>query len=180
MMQTIDQHKLTGERALFKSKDLLIINSIFADGESPLKESNDITIRNSIFKWKYPLWYCDNIQVTDSTLLETARSGIWYTHQISISASVVEAPKTFRRSSGIRLTNVSLPNAQETLWNCKDIHMNHVTAKGDYFGMNSENIIIDNFTLTGNYAFDGAKNIEIRNAKNFEGCILELRECHCL
>lgn len=164
-MQTIDQHMLTGERALFKSKDLLIMNSIFADGESPLKESNNIDILNSIFKWKYPLWYCENIRVNNSTFLEMARSGIWYTHQISIHDSVIEAPKTFRRSSGIRLTNVTLPNAQETLWNCNDIHLNQVTARGDYFGMNSENIIIDGFTLAGNYAFDGAKNIEMRNAK---------------
>ncbi|WP_348622408.1 DUF3737 family protein [Paenibacillus polymyxa] len=164
-MQTIDQQILTGERALFKRNNFTITNSIFADGESPLKESNDITIDNSIFKWKYPLWYCNNIRVSSSTFLEMARSGIWYTHQIAISDSVIEAPKIFRRSSGIRLTNVDLPNAQETLWNCADIHLNHVTAKGDYFGMNSANIIIDDFTLAGNYAFDGAKNMEIRNAK---------------
>ncbi|MBP1307547.1 hypothetical protein JOD82_000562 [Paenibacillus sp. 1182] len=164
-MQTIDQQMLTGERALFKRKNLMVTNSIFADGESPLKESNDITIDNSIFKWKYPLWYCNNIRVDRSTFLEMARSGIWYTDQIVISDSVIEAPKTFRRSSGIRLTYVDLPNAQETLWNCEDIHLHHVTAKGDYFGMNSANINIDNFTLAGNYAFDGAKDMEIRNAK---------------
>lgn len=164
-MSTIDQQMLTGERALFKSKDLFIKNSVFADGESPLKESENIDIINSIFKWKYPLWYCKGIHLNNSTLLEMARSGIWYTHQISISDCVIEAPKTFRRSSGIRLMNVNMPNAQETLWNCKDIHMKHVTATGDYFGMNSEDIVIEDFTLTGNYAFDGAKNIEIRNAR---------------
>lgn len=164
-MKTINQQKLTGERALFKSRDLIITNSVFTDGESPLKESRDISIHNSIFKWKYPLWYCDNISVTNSTLLEMARSGIWYTHHISISDSVIEAPKAFRRSSDIRLTNVDLPNAQETLWNCEDVDLKHVTARGDYFGMNSKNIRIDDFSLTGNYAFDGAKNIEIRNAK---------------
>lgn len=77
----------------------------------------------------------------------------------------IEAPKTFRRSSGITLHNCQLPNAQETLWSCKDIELYNVTAKGDYFAMNSENIKCDNFNLDGNYAFDGAKNIEIRNAK---------------
>ncbi|AIQ52081.1 DUF3737 family protein [Paenibacillus sp. FSL R7-0331] len=53
-MQTIDQQKLTGERVLFKSKNFLIKNSTFAEGESPLKESKDTTTRNSFFKWKYP------------------------------------------------------------------------------------------------------------------------------
>lgn len=165
MIQVIDQQMLTGERALFKSKSINIMNSVFADGESPLKESNDILIQNSIFKWKYPLWYCNDIQIDKTTFLEMARSGIWYTHHISINDSVIEAPKTFRRSTGIRLTNVDLPNAHESLWNCSDIQLNNVSAKGDYFGMNSENIAIEDFTLVGNYAFDGAKNMTIRHAK---------------
>lgn len=165
MKTIIDQQMLTGERALFKGQGLSITNSIFADGESPLKESGDISIDNSIFKWKYPLWYCENVHVKNSSFLEMARSGIWYTHHITINDSVIEAPKAFRQASDIHLTNVDMPNAQETLWNCEDIHLTNVTAKGDYFGMNSENIIIDGFTLVGNYAFDGAKNIEVRNAK---------------
>lgn len=164
-MEVINQQMLIGERALFKSRDLMITDSIFADGESPLKESRDISIDNSIFKWKYPLWYCENINVKNSTLLEMARSGIWYTHHISISDSTIEAPKTFRRSSDIHLNNVDMVNAQESFWNCNNINLTNVSARGDYFGMNSENIKINNFRLVGNYAFDGAKNIEIRNAK---------------
>ncbi|MEO3944870.1 DUF3737 family protein [Gorillibacterium sp. CAU 1737] len=164
-MEWIDQQKLTGERALFKSRDLVITNSVFADGESPLKESRDISIDNSIFKWKYPLWYSECIQIRNSTLMDTARSGIWYTHHISVHDSIIEAPKTFRRASDIHLTHVDMPNAQETLWNCREIELKQVTAKGDYFAMNSENIRIDGLTLVGNYAFDGARNVDIRNAK---------------
>lgn len=164
-MKLIKQQLLTGERALFHSRDLEISYSTFADGESPLKESQDIKIDHSMFKWKYPLWYCKNIVVEDSTLFEMARSGIWYTENIAISNSVIEAPKTFRRAKGITLENVSMPNAGETLWNCEDISLKNITAKGDYFGMNSTNIKIDGFQLAGNYCFDGGKNIEIRNAK---------------
>lgn len=165
-MQTIiDQQKLTGERALFKCNNLMIKNSTFAEGESPLKESNDITIQNSFFKWKYPLWYSQNISLKNTTLQEMARSGIWYSHHVYMNDCVIEAPKTFRRASDIRLNHVDMPNALETLWNCKDIDLAHVTARGDYFGMNSENIRVDDLTLTGNYAFDGAKNIEIRNSR---------------
>ena len=43
--------------------------------------------------------------------------------------------------------------------------MNHVIAKGDYFAMNSSNMVIDGFRLTGNYSFDGVKNVEIHNAR---------------
>ncbi|WP_081965792.1 DUF3737 family protein [Paenibacillus sp. FSL H7-0357] len=46
----------------------------------------------------------------------------------------------FRRASYIHLTNVALSNALETLWNCKDVNLKHVSARGDYFGMNSEGV----------------------------------------
>jgi hypothetical protein len=164
-MNLVEQKYLTGERALFQSRDLKIIDSTFAEGESPLKESQALEIQNSIFKWKYPLWYCQYVAVENSTLLETARSGIWYTKNISIKDSIIEAPKTFRRSKDIILENVDMPHAQETLWNCDDIKLTNVTARGDYFAMNSQNILVNNLHLTGNYAFDGGKNIQVHNAK---------------
>ena len=83
-MQVIREERLTGERALFHSKDLSIEYSIFADGESPLKESSDISLRKTSFQWKYPLWYCKNIRVEDCDFAEMARAGIWYTDQISV------------------------------------------------------------------------------------------------
>lgn len=164
-MKTIQQAYLSGERALFHGEYLHIIDSTFADGESPLKESKHIQLDNSIFKWKYPLWYAQDIQMNQSTLLESARSGIWYTNDIHITNSTIEAPKTFRRSTNITLEHVSLPNAEETLWNCQNIHLNDVHAKGNYFGMNSEQLKIEQFDLSGNYAFDGAKHIHIKHAK---------------
>lgn len=163
-MTQIEHQLFTGERALFQAQDLEIRHSVFFDGESPLKESRDIILEQDVFKWKYPLWYCENIQGTGLTLTTDARSGIWYTKNITICDSLIQAPKTFRRSEMIHLKNVELPNAEETLWQCKDIKMAHVSAQGDYFGMNSENIEIDGFSLSGNYAFDGAKDIYITNA----------------
>lgn len=164
-MENIKQQFLTGERALFQSNGINIEDSIFADGESPLKESKNVNIQQSIFKWKYPLWYCQNVNVTHSTLLETARSGIWYTNKIQIQDSIIEAPKTFRRSNHILLKNVDMPLAQESFWNCTNIQLDHVTARGDYFGFNSQDIVVDHLNITGNYCFDGCKNIVIRNSK---------------
>lgn len=162
---TITQQRLTGERALFFGKDLIIRDSIFDDGESPLKESQDIELYESMFKWKYPLWYSKNIYVKDCTWFEMARSGVWYTEHMTVEDSMIEAPKNFRRCKDITLKNVSMANAQETFWKCKDIRLENVMAKGDYFGMNSENIYIDGLNLYGNYCFDGAKNIEVHNSK---------------
>ena len=75
-MDTIKQAYVTGERALFHASDVQVEDSTFAQGESPLKESRNIRRHNSIFKWKYPLWYCTNIECSHTSLMETARSGI--------------------------------------------------------------------------------------------------------
>lgn len=164
-MKTINQQLLTGERALFKARDLDIVYSTFADGESPLKESANIRLSHSSFKWKYPLWYSRDVALADCTLFEMARAGIWYTHNVSMERCTIEAPKTFRRSTGISLAHVDMPNADETLWSCEGVSFADVTAKGNYFAMNSADIRIDGFTLVGNYSFDGARNVEIRNAR---------------
>lgn len=165
MRQEIHQQFLTGERALFHAKDLDIYDTIFDDGESPLKESRNISLKDSMFKWKYPLWYCNNIQAERTTWFEMARAGVWYTNDISVKDCVIEAPKNFRRCRNLTLEKVSFANAAETLWSCSDVKMKNVYAKGDYFAMNSENLEIDGFTLVGNYSFDGVKNMTIRNAK---------------
>ncbi|MCD8023034.1 MAG: DUF3737 family protein [Lachnospiraceae bacterium] len=160
----IRQGFLTGERALFQGHDLKIIDTIFADGESPLKESHDIELTGCMFKWKYPLWYAKNITVKNSTWFEMGRAGVWYTDHISVEDSAIEAPKNFRRCKDVTLRNVSFPNASETIWSCQDVRMEQVMAKGDYFAMNCEDMEISHLTLYGNYSFDGAKNVVIRDS----------------
>jgi hypothetical protein len=164
-MREIRQEYLTGERALFKSEFLKVYDTIFTDGESPLKESHDIELYGSMFKWKYPLWYCKNITVNNCTWFDMARAGVWYTDNISVEDSAIEAPKNFRRCNNLTLKNVSIPNASETLWSCDNVNMENVVAKGDYLAMNSNNMVIHNLTLYGNYSFDGSKNVEIHNSK---------------
>lgn len=163
-MEKYIEQKFVGERALFQSNNIELSYCTFADGESPLKESKNININNTGFKWKYPLWYCENVKVKDSTMFDMARAGIWYTNNISMKNVTYDAPKGFRRCNNVELDNVIIPNALETLWNCTYVKMNNVTAKGDYFAMGSCDMKIENLTLIGNYSFDGGRNIVIRNA----------------
>lgn len=147
------------------SDDMTIINTVFEDGESPLKESSNLKIAKSSFKWKYPLWYYDNIEMKGGVLFETARAGIWYTKNIVIHNCIIDAPKTFRRSKNINLIEVQMSNAQETLWQCEQIKLQDVMVQGDYFAMNCSDIHVNGLTLYGGYPFDGCKDVEIHNAK---------------
>ena len=62
-MKEIIRGYYKGERPLFHEHDLKIVDTIFDEGESPLKESRDIELYGSMFKWKYPLWYSNNIKI---------------------------------------------------------------------------------------------------------------------
>ena len=156
--------RLTGERALFHAKDLTIKDTIFDDGESPLKESQNIELIGCMFKWKYPLWYCKHIVAKDCKWFDMARAGVWYTDDLYVENAMIEAPKNFRRCKDIVLKNVDFFHAEETLWNCNNVKLMNVTAKGDYFAMNSNDMYISDFKLDGNYSFDGCRNVEIHNA----------------
>lgn len=164
-MKEIGQERLTGERALFAARDCEIEETIFDDGESPLKESRNISLRACMFKWKYPLWYAKEIDVRDSTWFDMARAGVWYSERVRVTDCAIEAPKNFRRCHDLTLRHVSFANAAETLWECDGVTLSDVTAKGDYFAMNSRNMTADNLTLYGNYSFDGCRNLTVRNSR---------------
>ena len=165
-MKEIKQQLFEGERALFGSRDLKITDCVFDHGESPLKESRDIELSGSLFRWKYPLWYCSNVKADHCTWFDMARAGVWYTDNIEVTDAVIQAPKNFRRSRGLKLTDVAFSNAAETLWTCSDVKLKNVTvARGDYFAMNCSDLEIDGLTLDGNYSFDGVKRAVIRNSR---------------
>lgn len=165
-METFGRQTFTGERPLYGIRDAQIDSCVFGEGESPLKECRDITVRASTFGWKYPLWYCRNVVVQDTTWEEMARAGVWYSHDVTVSNSTIYAPKNFRRCSGLQLTNVRFTNAAETLWNCTDVVLNNIEADGgDYLAMNSHGVEVTGLKLNGNYAFDGCSDVTIRDSR---------------
>lgn len=161
----IARQRLTGERALFGAHDCEIEETIFDDGESPLKESSNLSLRACMFKWKYPLWYAHDIAVKDSAWFESARAGVWYSDRVCVEHCAIEAPKNFRRCRDLTLSDVSFSNAAETLWDCANVTLSQVTAKGDYFAMHTNDMTVDGLTLYGNYSFDGCRNLTVRNSR---------------
>ena len=118
-----------------------------------------------MFKWKYPLWYCRDILAEDCTWFDMARAGVWYSQNVTVKRAAIEAPKNFRRCKNLTLSDVSFADAAETLWHCDGAVLERVTAKGDYFAMNSEHMTVSDLTLYGNYSFDGVKDVTVRNSR---------------
>ena len=164
-MQAITQQLLSGERALFQGRDLQITDCVFEDGESPLKESRNIVVRDSVFRWKYPLWYSEGVEVEHSLFEFNAHAAFWYSKNMTFHDCTIQAPKEFRRNEHVTVERTAFTDAAETFWECRKVTLREVSAAGDYFAMNSENLDIRDFQLTGNYCFDGARNVTVDHAR---------------
>ncbi len=165
MKKIIKDTFFEGERPLFATNDIRLENVKFYPGESAVKQCNNVEAYNCEFMCKYPFWHNDNVLIENCLFTMYSRAAIWYTKNIRMINTKVEAPKMFREVDGLYLENVKIPNAGETIWNCRNIKLRHVEARGgDYIFMNGVNIDIEDFYLQGNYSFQGAKNVVIRNA----------------
>ena len=165
-MTIIADRSFSGERPLYGISDTDITGCRFGEGESPLKECRSIRVSGSQFGWKYPLWYCQDVTVTDTTWEEMARAGVWYSDNVSVSDSVIHAPKNFRRCSGLTVTRTAFTNASETMWNCRGLTLKSLKIRGgDYLAMNSSSIEVSGLDLEGNYAFDGCSDAVVRNSR---------------
>ena len=164
-MEKIKSKAFGGERPLFASNNLYLENVTIHAGESALKECKNIEAVNCLFEGKYPFWHNDGFIIRNCVFTDGARAALWYSRNLEMTDTQVDAPKMFREMDGIKLDNVQIPNALETFWHCRNIELNQVQIdKADYLFMHSENISINNYKHNGNYAFQYGKNIEIHHA----------------
>ncbi len=166
MKEIISNQFFEGERPLFAKHDIRLENVKFYPGESALKECSNVEAYKCEFMCKYPFWHNENVLIEDCLFTVYSRAAIWYSKNIRMINTRVEAPKMFREIDDLYLENVKIPGAGETMWNCRRMTLRNVEARGgDYIFMNGVDIDIDGFYLQGNYSFQDAKNVVIRNAK---------------
>ena len=164
-MKIVKNAYFDGERPLYACHGLRLEGVTIGPGESALKEGSDLEAVGCEFQGKYPFWECDGFSVRNCTFREGARAALWYSRGCKMYDTLVEAPKMFRRISDVYLENVKLPNALETFWDCAGVTLRNVeAAKADYIFMHSSLIDIDGYRQQGNYSFQYAKDVVIRNS----------------
>ncbi len=154
-----------GERPLFAIRDTRLENVTIDEGESGIKCCQDIEVDHCRFIGKYPLWHVDRSLVTDCFFEVGSRSSIWYSNDMTMRDSVIDAPKFFREMQGLAVENVQLNDADETFWKVKDLKVRNVSLhEGTYPFMFCENIDVDGLKSDSKYVFQYVKNAVIRNA----------------
>lgn len=164
-MKLIENTEFGGERPLFGEKDIKLVNVTIHAGESALKCCANVDAEHCTFKGKYLFWHVDGFKVKGCTFTEGARAALWYSNGLEMSDTEVMAPKMFREMDGIKLRGVNIPDAQETLWHCRNIDIDGVkVAHADYIFMHCDNIRIRNYRQDGNYSFQYCRNVDIADA----------------
>lgn len=164
-METISNKEFEGERPLFGARDLKLENVTIHAGESALKCCTDIEAYHCRFEGKYPFWHVDGFKISNCVFTPGARAALWYSRNLVMTDTQVDAPKMFREMDGIMLRNVNLTDGEETLWHCSNVDIQNVTIdKADYLFMHSHDIKITDWHQNGNYSFQYCRNVEIHNA----------------
>lgn len=164
-MKSVSGKEFGGERALFAVKDVALTDCVFHAGESALKRTAGIVAERCLFEGKYPFWHTDGFRIVDCTFTPGARAALWYSRDLVMKHTKVDAPKMFREMENLDIEDVEIPDAQETLWGCRNVKLRGVkVANADYLFMHSSNIDIDGYRQDGNYSFQYCRDVVIRNA----------------
>lgn len=164
-MKELKDMEFGGERPLFATHDLRLENVTIHAGESALKCCGNIEALNCRFEGKYPFWHTKGFKIKDCLFTPGARAALWYSSGLVMEDTLVEAPKMFREMQDLSLSNVKIPDAQETLWHCRNVKLRNVeVSNADYLFMHSADIDIEEYHQQGNYSFQYCRNVVIRNA----------------
>lgn len=165
-MEIIKDRQFGGERPLFGIHDTKLDNITITDGESGIKMCRNIECNNSKIYGKYPWWHVDGSVITNCYFDPKSRSAIWYSNDMVMKDTVIDAPKLFREMKNVSLENVKINDADETFWRIDGLKLKNVELHGGtYPFMFSKNIYVDGLVSDSKYVFQYCQNVEIHNAK---------------
>ena len=108
----------------------------------------------------------DHSVITNCYFETGSRSAIWYSNDMVMSDTVIDAPKLFREMSGLKLVNVQINDADETFWKVDHLTLRDVKLHGGtYPFMFCNHLDVDGLESDSLYVFQYVKDAVIRNAK---------------
>lgn len=165
-MELIKDRIFGGERPLFGIKDTRLENVTVIDGESGIKCCRNIEADNCRFTGKYPWWHVDGSIITNCLFEPGSRSAIWYSNDMTMRDTVINAPKLFREMRNLTLENVEINDADEVLWRIDGLEIRNVRLHdGTYPFMFCRNVFADGLESDSKYVFQYCRDVEIHNAR---------------
>ena len=165
-MELIKGKEFGGERPLFGIHDTRLEDVTITEGESGIKKCYNIEADHCRFIGKYPWWHVDHSVITNCYFETGSRSAIWYSNDMVMSDTIIDAPKLFREMNGLKLVNVQINDADETFWKVDHLFLVNVKLHdGTYPFMFCNHVDVDGLESDSKYVFQYVKDAVIRNAK---------------
>ena len=165
-MEIIKDQIFGGERPLFATHDLRLENVTITDGESAIKQCQNVEAYNCKFYGKYPLWHVDGAFIDHCYFALGSRSAIWYTNDLVMHNTRIDAPKFFREMRNVELEDVEITDSDETFWRINGLRLKNVRLHGGtYPFMFSQDIFVDGLESDSKYVFQYCRNVEVHHAK---------------
>lgn len=165
-MNIIKDQSFGGERPLFGIQDTRLENVTITEGESGIKCCRHVEADGCRFIGKYPWWHVDGSVITNCYFEVGSRSAIWYSNDMTMRDTVIDAPKLFREMKNLTLENVTINDADETFWNIDGLTVRNVRLhEGTYPFMYCKNVYVDGLESDSKYVFQYCKDVEIHHAK---------------
>ena len=164
-MKIIKNQSFGGERPLFGMNNTRLENVTITEGESGIKCCKNIEADHCRFIGKYPWWHVDGSLITNCYFETGARSAIWYSNDMTMRDTIIDAPKLFREMKNLTLENVIINDADETFWNIDGLKIKDVSLhEGTYPFMYCKNVYVDGLKSDSKYVFQYCKDVEIHHA----------------
>ncbi len=167
MKKTIENLVLDGERALYGSKGVKLVNVKFdgpQDGESALKESADIEAVNCFCNLRYPFWHVRGLKINDSEMTGLCRAALWYSENVGIKDTLMHGIKAVRECKNVSLSGCDIVSP-EFGWSTDGLTMENCSADSVYFLMRAENVSLKNVQFSGKYSFQYTENVTVEGGK---------------
>ncbi|MFA7032225.1 MAG: DUF3737 family protein [Bacilli bacterium] len=171
-IKLIKKEKHDEERAYFASKNCHFKNITIAgklDGESAFKECRNIEITKSKLALRYPCWNSQNLKVSDTRILKTARAPFWYDQHLLIENVHSQGIKAVREDKHVEIFRSTFIS-DEFGWQCRDLKIEDSHIVGFYAFFHSKNVTLKNVTLDGKYSFQYIDGLKIDN------CVLNTKD----
>ena len=165
-MKLIKGQSSGGERPLFGIEDTRMEDVTIAEGESGIKCCRNVEADGCRFVGKYPWWHVDGSRITGCLFEQGSRSAIWYSRDMTMTDTVINAPKLFREMEHLTLENVTINDADETFWNITGLRATNLKLRnGTYPFMYCREVYVDGLDCDAKYVFQYCRDVEIHNAR---------------
>ena len=165
-MKLINGQTFGGERPLFGIEDTRLEDVTIAEGESGIKCCRNVEADKCRFVGKYPWWHVDGSRITGCRFEPGSRSAIWYSRDMTMTDTVINAPKLFREMEHLTLENVTINDADETFWNITGLRATNLKLRnGTYPFMYCREAYVDGLDCDAKYVFQYCRDVEIHNAR---------------